>query len=47
MSSAFMICIALLYGLACLSFLSEGKFAWALVALSWGLGNALLAHISR
>ena len=47
MSSAFMLLIAVFYAGACVSFIYEGKIAWAMVALSWGLGNALLAHISR
>ena len=47
MSSAFMLTIALLYAGATVTFILEGKYLWSLVALSWGLGNAVLAHISR
>ena len=47
MSYGFMLTIALLYAGATVTFIMEGKYLWAVVALSWGLGNAVLAHISR
>ena len=47
MSGAFMLLIAALYLAAAGSFALEQKWEWALVALAWGVGNALLAHLSR
>ena len=29
------------------AFIYEGKLMWATVALSWGVGNALLAVLSK
>ena len=42
-----MVLIAVMYLGAAGSFAWEQKWEWAVVALCWGLGNALLAHISR
>ena len=47
MSAFFMLAIAIMYAGAAVSFALEGKAAWAIVACSWGVGNALLAWISR
>ena len=47
MSSTFMLIIGVLYLAAAGSFAWDGKFSWAAVALCWGIGNALLAHLSR
>jgi hypothetical protein len=47
MSSFFMLAIAVMYGMAAVSFLMEGKIGWMSVALCWGIGNAVLAWMSR
>ena len=47
MSSAFMVLIAVLYLAAAGSFAYEQKWAMSGLSLCWGIGNALLAHISR
>ena len=47
MSSAFMVLIAVLYLAAAGSFAYELKWAMSGLSLCWGIGNALLAHISR
>lgn len=47
MSAAFMLLIAVLYLGAAISFACEGKALWAVVALAWGVGNAVLTWISR
>ena len=47
MSVFFMLAIACMYVGAAVSFGIEGKYAWAVVACSWGVGNAILGVISR
>lgn len=46
MSSAFMFAIAFMYLGAFVSFYIEGKLLWAVVAICWGIGNALLGLMS-
>ena len=46
MSRFFMVVIALLYLGASLSFLTERKWLWALVATCWGIGNLALAYLA-
>lgn len=46
-STTFMLLIALMYAAAMVSFAIDGKWAWSVVSLCWGLGNALLAFISK
>lgn len=41
-----MVTIALLYLGASVSFVFERKFLWALIALSWGIGNLALAYLA-
>ena len=47
MSASLMFAIAILYGAAAFSFTLEDKWMWAGVALCWGIGNALLAVMSK
>lgn len=47
MSAGFMALIAVLYLGACLAFVQEGKLMWGVVAFSWGVGNAVLAFLSK
>lgn len=46
MSAAFMYAIAIMYGAAAVSFYIEGKYLWFVVAVCWGIGNALLGLMS-
>lgn len=46
MSAAFMYSIAVMYAGAAISFYVEGKYLWFVVAVCWGIGNALLAMMS-
>jgi hypothetical protein len=41
-----MLTIGLLYLGASVSFLFERKFLWAVIALSWGIGNLALAYLA-
>jgi hypothetical protein len=45
-SSGFMFAIAVMYGCAAISFYIEGKYLWFVVAVCWGIGNALLGLMS-
>lgn len=47
MSSAFMLLIAAMYAGACVSFMADGKWLWAGVAACWGIGNFLIALLSK
>lgn len=47
MSIHFMLLIAGLYLAASVSFAFEGKIEWCLVALCWGVGNAILGIVSQ
>ena len=42
-----MLFIAAVYMMAAGSFAYEGKYAWAVIATCWGIGNALLGMMSR
>ena len=41
-----MLFIGVIYLLAGLSFLTERKWLWALVAVCWGVGNLALAYLA-
>lgn len=47
MSAVFMFAIAALYIAAAGSFAFEGKIAWCVLALCWGIGNFILGGMSR
>ena len=47
MSTLFMLAIACMYAGAAVSFAIEAKWEWAVVAVSWAIGNAILGVISR
>lgn len=46
MSAGFMVAIAILYCGAAVSFYMEGKYLWFVIAVCWGIGNALLGLMS-
>lgn len=46
MGRVLMLFLAIVYFLAALSFLAERKFVWALVAVSWAVGNLGLAYLA-
>lgn len=41
-----MVFIGLIYLCASVSFVTEKRFMWALVALCWGIGNLALAYLA-
>lgn len=47
MSATFMFIIAALYICAAGAFAAEAKWAWSVIAVCWGTGNAILGAISR
>jgi hypothetical protein len=47
MSFFLMMLIASIYGAAAVGYAFEGKLGWMTVALCWGVGNAVIAWMSR
>jgi hypothetical protein len=41
-----MLFVGIVYLIAALSFLTERKLLWALVAVCWGIGNLALAYLA-
>jgi len=46
MSANFMFAIAAMYAASAACFWWEGKYIWMVVAVCWGIGNALIALLS-